>query len=242
MRLDRLVCREGLTRSEAHRLIRSGQVAVDGKPVNDPAFQPDLDACKVTLRGKAVRTDAHFYLMVNKPAGVVTATSDTRDKTVIDLLPPEWRNLGLGPVGRLDKDVTGLVILTTDGELAHRLISPKWDMEKLYQARVTGVITPDDVKKAAEGIVLKDFTCKGARLELVESGGDTCICRIAVTEGKFHQVKRMLSALGHEVLSLTRLSVAGIDLDPSLGSGRFRELTADEKAHLYTATGLEVPG
>ena len=239
MRLDRLLARGGVSRREAAALIRAGRVTVNGRAAADPALQLDLDADAVALNGAPVRTDKHFHLMLNKPQGVLTATEDGRGKTVLDLLPGEWRSLGLGPVGRLDKDTTGLVILTTDGQLAHRLISPRWEQGKRYLARVEGPVGEADIARMAEGIPLKDFTCKPAALTVLEADDTSSLCQVVVTEGKYHQVKRMFGALGHPVLALHRASIAGIELDAALAPGDWRELTPEERARLYTITELE---
>ena len=239
MRLDRLLARGGASRREAAALVKSGRVTVNGRTASDPAMALDLDADSVCLNGEAVRTDRHFHIMLDKPAGVLTATEDGRGQTVIDLLPPAWRSLGLGPVGRLDKDTTGLVLLTTDGQLAHRLISPRWEQDKRYLARVEGRVDEEDVRRMAEGIPLKDFTCKPAGLTILEASDGESLCQVVVTEGKYHQVKRMFGALGHPVLALRRQSVAGIELDATLAPGGWRELTAEEKGHLYAVTELE---
>lgn len=239
MRLDRLLARGGVSRKEAAALVKAGRVKVNGAPAADPGMSVDLDADIVTLGGQRVRTDKHFHIMLNKPQGVLTATEDGRGETVLDLLPREWRAVGLGPVGRLDKDTTGLVLLTTDGQLAHRLISPRWEQGKRYLARVEGRVTDADVRRMAEGIPLKDFTCKPAELVIREASDEASLCEVVVTEGKYHQVKRMFGALGHPVAALHRQSIAGIELDPALAPGGWRELTPAECAHLYTIAELE---
>lgn len=240
MRLDRLLSRNGTSRKEAAALIKAGRVTVDGRPVGNAAMQVDLDTARVCLDGAPLRTARHLHIMINKPAGVLTATQDPHGQaTVADYLPPAFLAQDIGPVGRLDKDVTGLVIMTTDGQLAHRLISPRWEQDKHYIARVEGRLTDEDVRRMAEGIELKDFTCKPARLEILEAGDEESLCEVVVSEGKYHQVKRMLGALGHFVRALHRQSIAGIELDPSLEAGQWRELTEDEKKHLYSVTNLE---
>ena len=239
MRLDRLLARSGASRREAAALVKAGRVTVNGAAAADPAMALDLDRDVVRLNGEIVRTDKHFHVMIDKPAGVLTATEDGRGQTVLDLLPRPWQALGLGPVGRLDKATTGLVILTTDGQLAHRLISPRWEQGKRYIARVEGRATAEDARRMAEGIPLKDFTCKPAVMTILEASDAESLCEIVVTEGKYHQVKRMFGALGHPVTALRRVSIAGIQLDESLGPGGWRELTPAEKAHLYTITELE---
>ena len=239
MRLDRLLARSGVSRREAAALVKAGRVTVNGAPAADPAMAIDLDRDVVHLGGETVRTDKHFHVMINKPSGVLTATEDGRGQTVLDLLPRGWQSLGLGPVGRLDKDTTGLVILTTDGQLAHRLISPKWEQGKRYLARVEGRVTAEDARRMAEGIPLKDFTCKPAAMTILEAGDGESLCEIVVTEGKYHQVKRMFGALGHPVTALHRAAIAGVELDASLRPGDWRELTPEEKERLYTITELE---
>ena len=241
MRLDRLLTRAGVTRREAAALVRRGCVLCNGRPVSDPACLLDLDEDRVTLNGQSVRTDAQFYVMLHKPAGVVTATEDGRFGTVMDCLPKALRGWDLLPVGRLDRDTTGLLFLTDDGQLGHRLISPRWEQEKVYVALVTGRVTERDAARMDEGIPLSDFTCRPARLTVLEAGDSQSLCEVTVTEGKYHQVKRMFGALGHEVLTLHRRRVAGIDLDPALEPGQWRELTREEISHLYAVTEMEAP-
>jgi 16S rRNA pseudouridine516 synthase len=240
MRLDRLLSRNGSSRKEAAALVKAGRVTVDGRAVGDPSMQIDLDSARVCLDGVPLRTSKHIHLMMNKPAGVLTATQDPHGQaTVADYLPKNFAALDIGPVGRLDKDVTGLVIMTTDGQLAHRLISPRWEQDKIYVAHVEGRLTDADVTRMAEGIALKDFTCAPAKLEIIRAGGEESLCEVTVHEGKYHQVKRMLGALGHPVTALHRRSIAGIELDTALAEGQWRELTDAEKAHLYNVTDLE---
>lgn len=240
MRLDRLLSRNGSSRKEAAALVKAGRVTVDGRAVHDASMQIDLDSARVCLDGAPLRTSKHLHLMINKPAGVLTATQDPRGQaTVADYLPRSFLALDIGPVGRLDKDVTGLVLMTTDGQLAHRLISPRWEQDKIYTARVEGRLTEADAARMAEGIELKDFTCAPAKLEIIEAGEEESLCEVTVHEGKYHQVKRMLGALGHPVTALHRRSIAGIELDSALEAGQWRELTEAEKAHLYNVTDLE---
>ena len=173
--------------------------------------------------------------MLHKPAGVLTATEDSRQRTVLDLLPPELRKRGLSPVGRLDKDTEGLLLLTDDGELAHRLLSPKYHVDKRYFARVDGLLDQADVDAFAAGMTLGDgLMCLPAGLEPLAEG--TCI--VTLREGKFHQVKRMLAARGAPVLYLKRLSMGPLTLDAELPIGGWRELTAEETASLRCVAGL----
>ena len=240
MRLDRLLSRNGSSRKEAAALVKAGRVTVDGRAVGDASMQVDLDSARVCLDGAPLRTSKHLHLMINKPAGVLTATQDPRGQaTVADYLPRSFLALEIGPVGRLDRDVTGLVLMTTDGQLAHRLISPRWEQDKIYVARVEGRLTESDAARMAGGIELKDFTCAPAKLEIIKAGEDESLCEVTVHEGKYHQVKRMLGALGHSVTALHRRSIAGIELDGALEAGQWRELTEAEKAHLYNVTDLE---
>jgi len=236
VRLDKAVALTGLTRSEARRAIASGRVRVDGQPVRDGAMQVEPE--QVRVDGAAPVEARALYIMVHKPAGVLTATEDRRLPTVLDLLPPPLRRRGLGPVGRLDRDVTGLVLLTTDGQLAHRLISPKWKAEKLYRARCEGRLTQAEVEAFAGGLALSDFTAKPARLILLETGDDGSTADVTLTEGKFHQVKRMFAAVGHPLTALERLRIGPLVLDPVLEPGAWRHLTGDEVAALKDACRL----
>ena len=214
IRLDKLLCDMGLgSRREVRDWIRAGRVAVEGAAVRSPELKLDPDKEAVTLEPGGFR-----WLICE---GVITATEDPCQQTVLDLLPPELRRLGLFPVGRLDKDTSGLLILTDDGDFSHRVASPKSGIWKRYLAEVDGVPNAEDERAFARGIVLGDGTrCLPAGLE--SSGGSLCI--VTVQEGKYHQVKRMLAACGKPVVKLRRLSIGALELDESLGSGGFREL------------------
>lgn len=234
MRLDKAIARNGLTRQMAKKAIAGGRARVNGKVVLDPSYhlRPEDEAL---LDGENARAPEHVHLMLYKPAGYLTATEDARGgRTVLDLLPEKIRMRKVGPVGRLDKDVTGLLILTTDGQLAHRLISPKWDVEKTYYAEIEGEIDDACVRRFAEGVPLKEFTCKPARLERAGAGA----CRVYVSEGKYHQVKRMIAACGATVTFLKRVQLGGVRLDESLAPGEFRELTEEELGALRPPDGL----
>ncbi len=238
MRLDKYLSQLGHTRSEAKRLCAAGRVRLGSVLVHDASTHVE-PGDPVFLDGRPLTAETHQHLMLHKPRGVITATGDARGApTVIDLIPAPQRRKGLGPVGRLDKDVTGLLILTTDGQLAHRLISPKWRVEKVYRARVDGVLTEEHARRMAEGVPLKDFTARPAKLAILESG-EHSLAELTVTEGKYHQVKRMFGALGCPVLALERLSVGGLALDPALDPGQWRPLTADEAARLYKLVEME---
>ncbi len=213
-------------------MIRDGRVTVDGLPVTHPEHKLDPSSCTVAVDGAAIRYQRFHYFMLDKPVGVITATEDSRQTTVLDLLPAELRRLGLFPVGRLDKDTSGLLLLTDDGEFAHRVISPKSCVKKRYYAEVEGEADEADVLAFSRGIVLGDGTqCLPAELELL--GGGRCI--VTVMEGKYHQVRRMLASRGKTVLALRRLSIGGLALDESLGPGGLRELEEKDLCTLFNA-------
>ena len=235
MRLDKFLSAQGLSRKQARAAIASGQVSVNGEVQGDPGFILDPISARVLFQGRALGYQRHMHLMLHKPAGLLTAATDARQKTVMDLLPEELKRRALGPVGRLDKDVTGLLLLTDDGQLAHRLISPKWTVEKVYLARVEGALDAADIQAFQAGIALSDFTARPARLEILEPD----LGRLTITEGKFHQVKRMFAARGKPVLRLHRESVGGVSLDPALECGKFRPLTAEEEGALYALVRME---
>ena len=203
---------------------------VNGETVTAPETKIDPLSALVTLDGEKLVWTKHHYYMMNKPAGVLTATEDRRQKTVLDLLPEELRRMGLFPVGRLDRDTRGLLLFTDDGDFAHRVISPKFAVEKLYDASVEGRPDAADVAAFAEGIVLGDGTkCRAARLEIIGEGR----CLVTVTEGKYHQVKRMLAARGKPVTALRRLSIGGLRLPEELPEGSVRELDENDLCRVF---------
>lgn len=230
VRMDKVLADMGLaSRKELREIIKSGRVSVDGQVEKRPERKLDPTATRITLNGEELRYQAHHYYMMDKPSGLVTATEDREQKTVMDLLPPELRRMGLFPVGRLDKDTSGLLLLTDDGEFAHRVISPKSCVEKLYYAKVEGSPNEEDAAAFAAGLTLADGTrCLPAGLEIL---GEDC-CLVTVTEGKYHQVKRMLAARGKPVKELRRLSIGGLKIDERLGPGGFRELTEKDLCKL----------
>ena len=236
MRLDKAVALTGLTRSEARRAIAAGRVQVDGQVARDAGMP--VDPARVRLDGAEPVPSGEAYIMVHKPAGVLTATEDRRLPTVVDLLPEPLRRRGLGPVGRLDRDVTGLVLLTTDGQLAHRLISPRRKAEKQYRAVCEGRLTGTDVAAFADGLALSDFTAKPAQLVILQAGEERSVADVILTEGKFHQVKRMFAAVGHPLVSLSRLRIGTLALDPELAPGEWRELRGDEIEALKAICGM----
>ena len=231
IRLDKYLGDLGTApRSECKRIIRSGRVCVDGAAVTAPETKIDPRAAVVTLDGERLVWAAHHYYMMNKPAGVLTATEDRRQKTVLDLLPEELQRMGLFPVGRLDRDTRGLLLLTDDGDFAHRVISPKFAVEKLYDACVEGTPDESDAEAFAEGLVLGDGTkCRPARLEILGEGR----CLVTVTEGKYHQVKRMLASRGKPVTALKRLSIGALHLPETLPEGAFVELDDEDLCRVF---------
>lgn len=232
LRLDKLLADQGLaSRKELKEIIRSGRVLVDGKPVTRPESKLDPELCRVELDGVPLRLQKNHYYMMDKPAGVVTATEDKRQGTVLDLVSEEMRRMGLFPVGRLDKDTSGLLLLTDDGDFAHRVISPKSCVEKLYYAVVDGEPDAEDAAAFSRGIVLADGTeCLPAKLEPL--GQNACL--VTVMEGKYHQVKRMLAARGKPVRQLRRLAIGGLTLDEGSQPGAVRMLDEEDLCRLFS--------
>ena len=235
-RLDKLLAGTGKwSRREVKALVRQGLVRVDGRLAASAEDKLDPAAAIITVAGETISLCRFTYVMLHKPAGVLTATEDRKQPTVLDLLPPELRRIGLAPVGRLDKDTEGLLLLTNDGELAHRLLSPKYHVDKRYLARVDGELSATDAEAFARGMTLGDgLECLPAGLELLP--GHACI--VTLREGKFHQVKRMLAARGAPVLYLKRLSMGPLGLEDSLAAGAYRLLRAEEILALYRVCGL----
>lgn len=235
MRLDKMLSNLGVaSRSECRTLLKAGRIRVGEAIVRNGAMNVQEGAA-IFLDGKPLDTRLSRHLMLYKPAGILTAAEDGRQKTVMDLLPGVYRACGCMPVGRLDKDTTGILLLTTDGELAHRLISPGRHVDKVYEATVEGALEAEDVATFAAGIPLKDFTALPAKLELL----DESIGRVTVQEGKYHQVKRMFGARGKPVKTLHRTSFGPLKLDEELLPGTFRELTGEEITALYQAAGMQ---
>lgn len=235
-RLDKLLAGTGKwSRREVKALVRQGLVRVDGRLAASAEDKLDPAAAIITVAGETISLRRFTYVMLHKPAGLLTATEDRKQPTVLDLLPPELRRIGLAPVGRLDKDTEGLLLLTNDGELAHRLLSPKYHVDKRYLARVDGELSAADAEAFARGMTLGDgLECLPAGLEVLPDR----VCIVTLREGKFHQVKRMLAARGAPVLYLKRLSMGPLTLDDSLAAGAYRLLRAEEILALYRACGL----
>lgn len=230
-RIDKLLASTGRwSRQEAKALIKAGRVLVDGIPAGRGEQKADPSVSRILVDGADLGWQAHTYVMLNKPAGVLTATEDARQRTVLDLLPEDLRRRGLFPVGRLDKDTEGLLLLTDDGELAHRLLSPKKHVDKVYYARLDQPLAPADCAAFEEGVVLADGArCRPALLQLLGDGREALI---TLREGKFHQVKRMTASRGAAVVYLKRLSMGPLALDEALTPGSFRYLTAEEVAKI----------
>lgn len=228
MRLDKLLAHLNCgSRKEVQAMIRAGRVQVDGVTERDPAAKVDADTAQVVLDGQAQHYQAQRYYMLNKPAGVITASRDERHDTVLELFPEEMRR-GLFAVGRLDKDTEGLLLITDDGALSHALMSPARHVDKVYEAEVEGELVPDAAARFAAGLELKDGTvCRPAQLEAAPDLGENWV-RVTLREGKYHQVKRMIAAVGGVVVRLRRVELGGLTLDPALAPGAFRALTAQE--------------
>ncbi len=229
-RLDKIISATGKkSRREVREMVRQGRVLVDGKPAPAADMKVDPQAAVILLDGEPLGYEKFTYVMLHKPAGVLTATEDRRQETVLDLLPPELRRRALSPVGRLDKDTEGLLLLTNDGQLAHRLLSPKSHVDKVYYARVDGALEPGDIAAFAAGMTLGDgLECLPAGLEILSPTE----ALVTLREGKFHQIKRMLAARGKPVLYLKRLSMGRLRLDPALAPGAWRMLTEEERSAL----------
>lgn len=234
LRLDKLLSSQGTaTRSESQRVIRSGRVAVGGRVCRDPAAKVDPEQAGVTVDGRLLLYRRHSYLMMNKPAGWLCVSRAPNAPTVIDLLPEEWRRPGLFPAGRLDKDTVGLVVITDDGDFAHRMLSPRKEIVKRYQAVVDGPVTPAMREAFAAGTSLADGTiCRPAALAVLEDGGHP-LTEVSVTEGRYHQVKRMFLSVGRRVLWLKRVSIGGLVLDETLKEGGSRPLTEEEQGAVF---------
>lgn len=226
-RIDKLLSSTGRwSRREVKQLIREGRELVDGVPAAAPEQKLDPASSCLQVDGEEVVIRTYTYVMMNKPAGVLSATEDPRQRTVLDLLPPAFRRQGLFPVGRLDKDSEGLLLLSNDGALAHRLLSPKHHVDKVYYIRTDRPLTPEDQAAFSQGITLADGTvCLPAGLELLGAGDEALV---TLHEGKFHQIKRMTASRGAAVCRLKRISMGTLVLDESLKPGEFRLLSGQE--------------
>ena len=229
MRLDKFISTTTtLSRAEAKKIIKKG-ILINDILIKSSDYKVDENNDIVIVNGSRLVYQKYVYIMMNKPQNVISATEDMIDKTVVDILKDKDRIHKVFPVGRLDKDTEGLMLLTNDGELAHKLISPKKDVEKKYYVEVIGELKEEYLELVKDGLVLDDgYKCKSARLEILESSKDKSCANIYITEGKFHQVKRMMKALGCEVTYLKRLSIGDLVLDETLELGKYRYLTEQE--------------
>ena len=232
IRLDKYLADMGVgTRAEVKKYIKQGKVTVDGAVVKSAELKIDQEVQQVMFQGSPIGYEEFEYYMLHKPAGVISATTDSKDKTVVDLISDKKRK-DLFPVGRLDKDTEGLLLITNDGDLAHRLLSPKKHVDKVYYAKVDGIVSEEDVKVFREGVAIgQGEIAKPAVLEILKADTVSEI-KVTIQEGKFHQVKRMFHTIGKEVLYLKRLSMGSLVLDDSLPLGAYRKLTREELEEL----------
>lgn len=229
-RLDKILSNLGYgSRKEIKALVKSGVVTVDNKVVKDSGISIDPEKAVIVIGDERVNYRKYIYLMMNKPDGVVSATFDNHDETVVDLLDVEHAVFKPFPVGRLDKDTVGLLLLTNDGDLNHRLISPKWHVDKVYYAKIDKVVVEEDVKEFEKGVVLDDgYKCMPAKLNILKTDENGSEVEVTIQEGKFHQVKRMFQSVGKNVVYLRRIKFGPLSLDESLEEGEYRELSQEE--------------
>lgn len=228
-RLDKILANMGYgTRKEVKKLIKNGAVKIDDVPASSPEQKIDPERNRLTVFDSPVEYREFIYLMLNKPQDYVSATQDNRYNTVLDLVPDQYLHYQPFPVGRLDIDTEGLIILTNDGKLAHNALSPKKHIEKVYYAEVERPVTQQDIDHFAAGMDLGDFIAKPAKLELTDGG-----CLVTICEGKFHQVKRMFEKTGNRVTYLKRIQMGGITLDEDLALGEIREISDEEIQKLW---------
>lgn len=233
-RIDKILSNLGYgTRKDLKKIVKNGMVQVNGITIKDSAMKVDPEKDKIVINGEEIFYREFIYLMMNKPAGVISATFDNKGETVIDLLEVEHQVFEPFPVGRLDKDTVGLLLLTNDGDLNHRLISPKWKVDKVYFAKINQKVTEEDIEKFKHGITLDDgYRCKEAILEIQKASEEGSEIVLTIQEGKFHQVKRMFEAVGKKVTYLKRIEFGTLPLDEDLEEGEYRELTEEEIAIL----------
>lgn len=228
-RIDKILSNLGYgSRSEIKKYCKQGSVVVNGSEVSNPGTQVDTENDEILFNGEEVIYREYIYLMMNKPAGYISATTDKYDQTVLDLIDLSYLAFEPFPVGRLDKDTEGLLVLTNDGKLSHRVLSPKKHVPKTYYAKIDGVVTEEDVEAFLEGVVLDDgYKTMPSQLNILKSDDESEI-ELTIHEGKFHQVKRMFESVGKKVVYLKRLSMGNLKLDESLELGEYRELTDEE--------------
>ncbi len=228
-RLDKLIASQGLlSRSDVKNMVKKGEVSVNGVVVKDSSLKFSYND-NIKIKGEPLLQTEYVYIMLNKPKGVVSASEDKRDKTVVDILPDELKRKNLFPAGRLDKDTTGFSLITNDGDFAHRILSPARHVEKTYIATVSDRIDFENAKKAfSDGVVLGDGTILlSAQLELIDDSENRTF-KVIIKEGKYHQIKRMFASLGTNVIELKRISIGGLVLDPDLSEGEARVITENE--------------
>ena len=231
-RLDKILASQNLgSRREVGTMIRHGAVTVNGVPARRAEEKADPETDVIAVSGKQISFKRYLYIMMNKPAGVLSAARDSRARTVVDLLPPELLRRGLFPAGRLDKDTRGLLIITDDGDFAHKLLAPKSHVYKWYEADLDACVTEEDIRAFSDGIMLREMQCLPAEMKLLNREGTKALVKIR--EGKFHQVKRMFAARGKTVLGLKRIRIGDLELDQNLEEGAARELTDQEKERLF---------
>ena len=231
-RLDKVLVSQNIgSRKDCAGMIRRGEVQVNGILVKKPETKINPESDQITVGGRSLRFRRFVYLMMNKPAGVLSATRDPRASTVLDLLPEELSVKGMFPAGRLDRDTDGLLLLTNDGDFAHRMLSPKKHVFKVYHAELDGPVGEEDIQAFREGVELEDMVCLPAGLELLDGQGIQV--RVRICEGKFHQVKRMFQARGRRVVHLKRVRIGDLELDPALPAGGVRELTEEELSLIF---------
>ena len=240
MRLDKYLCETGFgTRSQVKDLLKKGQVMVNGEVVKKPELKINETTDQILCQGKKASYQKNIYLMLHKPAGVVSATEDNREKTVLDLVRPEDRKNSLFSVGRLDKDTEGLLLLTDDGELAHRLLSPKKHVDKTYFAKIDGQVTEEHVKQFREGLDIGDEKKTLPAVLTILLSGPVSEIEVTIHEGRFHQIKRMYEAVGCKVTYLKRLSMGSLVLDETLPPEEYRPLTEAELEGLTKQRGTD---
>lgn len=232
MRLDKLLANTGYgSRKDVKKLIKSNKVKVNEVIMKDSGSHINLEKDIVYVGDQLVNYQEFYYLILNKAPGYISATEDKREQTVIDLLPQKYQNKGLFPVGRLDKDTEGLLLLTNDGKLGHKLTSPRHEIKKVYYVKVAGMLTPEDIEKFSFGLEIGDgYLTKPAELKILHKGEES-EAEVTITEGKFHQVKRMFLAIGKKVIYLQRIKMGELTLDPNLKIGKIRELTSEELSY-----------
>ncbi len=237
MRLDKFLSECAVSsRSESKKAARAGEVFVNGVCARSADMSVDPERDEILFRGARVVYKKYVYILLNKPDGYVSATDDARERTVLDLLPPELRKRGIFPCGRLDKNTLGLMLLTDNGELAHRLLSPKNHVEKKYRFRAKFPISAEDAERFESGVTLDDgYVTKPAKIELSGDGDEGII---TLHEGKYHQIKRMLDSLGNKIIYLERISFANLEFDGALARGEWRYLDEKETAELEKIAGL----